>query len=295
LRKATEYFSAAVKADPNYALAYTGLSDAYSHSTVFGYVAPHTNMPRARTFVDRALALDTMLAEAHASRAFVATFYEWDWATAGREFDTALGLDPEYPSAHLWKAWYLLAKDSTDASIAEGQMALSMEPFLVLTNTRLISLLYYGKRYDEALRQAQKTYELDSTFFQLSSERARVLVELGRCAEALKALEHTPPQTPAMLSGTRGYTAAKCGRRSDAIAELNRLRAEARSGKYVSHYALAVIQAGLGNKDEAFTELDRAVAEHSWCMFLLKVEPAFDSLQQDPRFAQLANRLRLGA
>lgn len=293
LRKAREYFAAAIRADSMYALAYAGLSDAYSHSSVFGYTPPHVNMPRARQYADRALGLDSLLVEAHSSRAFVATFYEWDWPTAGSEYQKALALDANYPSAHLWKAWYLLARDSAREGIAEGKAALDLEPFLVLTNTRLISLLFYGRQYEEALKQAQRTAELDSTFFQLSAERARVLVELGRCPEALDAISHTPRQTPAMLGGTRGYIFAKCGRREDALKELSDLRDAARSGEYVSHYALAVIEAGLGNSNAAFAELDRAVTERSWCMFLLKVEPAFDSLRRDPRFVELVKRVGL--
>src|SRR4029079_1034195 len=196
LRKAKEYFAAAIGSDSLYALAYTGLSDAYSHSSVFGYAAPQTNMPRARELADRALTLDSALVEAHSSRAFVATFYAWDWKSAGSEYQKALAIDPNYPSAHLWRAWYLLAKDSVDAGIAEGKAALDLEPFLVLTNTRVVSLLFYGRRYDEALKQAQRTAELRSTFSQLRTERARVLVELGRCREALDAISQAPPQTP---------------------------------------------------------------------------------------------------
>jgi serine/threonine protein kinase/tetratricopeptide (TPR) repeat protein len=293
LRKAREYFTAAIAADSNYALAYAGLSDAYSHGSVFGYAAPGTNMPRARVYADRALSLDSTLAEAHTSRAFIATFYEWDWARAAREFDKALALDPAYPSTHLWKAWYLLARDSANAAIGEGRNALALEPFLVITNTRLISLLYYGRRYEEAMRQAQKTFEIDSMFFQLGAERGRVLVELGRCNEALQAISRIPRQTPAMLGGTPGYTYAKCGRRSDAVDELNQLKAAAQSGNYISHYSLAVVQAGLGNNDAAFTELDNALAERSWCMFLIEVEPAFVRLRNDPRFKELARKVGL--
>ncbi|HKY98763.1 MAG TPA: protein kinase [Gemmatimonadaceae bacterium] len=295
LRKAREYFTAAIEADSNYALAYAGLSDAYSHSSVFGYAAPRINMPRARAYAERALSLDSTLAEAHTSRAFIATFYEWDWARARHEFEKALALDPAYPSTHLWKAWYLLARDSTNAAIAEGRNALALEPFLVLTNTRLISLLYYGRQYQEALRQSQKTFELDSMFFQLGAERGRVLVELHRCDEALQSVSRIPMQTPAMLGGTRGYTYAKCGHRADALAELDHLTAAAKSGKYVSHYALAVVQAALGNNDAAFTELDKGLAERSWCMFLIEIEPAFDGLRNDPRFAVLARKIGLAS
>jgi serine/threonine-protein kinase len=141
LRKAREYFERAITQDSTYALAYAGLSDTYSHSSVFGYATPHSSMPKAKIYVDRALALDSTLVEAHSSRAFIETFYEWDWPDAGREFAKAGQIDTSYPSSHLWHAWYLMAKDSATASIREAEVALAIEPFTVLTNTRLISLL----------------------------------------------------------------------------------------------------------------------------------------------------------
>jgi len=292
LRKAREYFELAIARDSSYALAYTGLSDAISHASVFGYVSPRSSMPLARHYVDRALALDSTLAEAHSSRAFIATFYDWDWNTAGAEFQKALSLDSNYPSAHLWRAWYFLATDSLDNSIREGRLALDLEPFLVLTNTRLISLLYYAGRFKEALEQSQKTFELDSTFFQLAAERARVMVELRQCERALVTLSPVPDQTPAMLQGTRGYVFARCGRPDKARAELEHLLGESRAGKEVSHYSLAVIHAGLGNKDAAFAELSAAYNERAWTMFLLKTEPAFADLRDDPRFVKLVRMVR---
>jgi serine/threonine-protein kinase len=293
LRKAQEYFERAIAQDSTYALAYTGLSDTYSHSSVFGYAAPRTKMPQAKVYVDRALALDSTLVEAHSSRAFIATFYEWNWPVAAGEFAKATQIDRSYPSAHLWHAWLLMARDSVDASIREAETALTLEPFVVLTNTRLTSLLFYARRYDDALRQAQKTFELDSTFFQLSNERVRLLVELGRCDEAVALLTHTPSQTAAMLQGVRGYAFARCGHRADAVAELNRLVTERRAGKYISHYGLAVIYAGLGDNQAALTELGQAYKEREWTLFLLELEPAFDGLRNDTRFAQLVKNMGL--
>lgn len=293
LRKAKEYFELAIANDPGYALAYAGLGDTYSHGSAFGYVPPHASMPTARNYVDHALALDSTLVEAHSSRAFIATFYEWDWAGAGREFRKAIALDPRYPSAHLWRVWYFLATDSVDAAIREAELALALEPFLVLINTRMVSFLYYTRRYDEALKQAQKAFELDSTFFNLEAERARVLVQLRRCDEALRALARAPEQTGAMLQGIRGYSYARCGRRTEAVAELNRLLAQASTGKYVSHYSLALIQAGLGNRDAVFAELEAAYTERAWTMSLLNLEPAFDSFRADPRFAHLLRKIGL--
>jgi hypothetical protein len=120
-----------------------------------------------------------------------------------------------------------------------------------------------------------------------------VLVELGRCDEALVLLAHTPVQTPAMLQGVRGYAYAKCGRQSDALAELNHLLTERRAGKYISHYSLAVIYAGLGNNQAALTELEQAYTERAWTLFMLRLEPAFDGLRNDARFAQLVKNMRM--
>ena len=291
LRKAQEYFERAIALDSTYALAYAGLSDAYSHSSVFGYATPQSRMPQAKIYAERALALDSTLVEGHSSRAFIATFYEWNWPLGAHEFAKATQLDPSYPSAHLWRAWLLMARDSVDASIREADAALALEPFVVLTNTRLISLLFYARRYDDALKQAQKTFELDSTFFQLSTERVRLLVELGRCDEAVALLAHTPGQTAAMLQGVRGYAYARCGHRADAVVELNHLLAERRAGKYVSHYSLAVIYAGLRDNESALAELEQSYTERAWTLFMLRLEPAFDGLRNNPRFMRLVTNM----
>ncbi|HEY0242039.1 MAG TPA: protein kinase [Gemmatimonadaceae bacterium] len=293
LGKAREYFERAIAKDPRFALALAGLGDTYSHSSAFGYVAPRTSMPKATEFVDRALALDSTLVEAHAARAFIATFYDWDWPLAGREFRKAIALDPRYPSAHLWRVWYLLATDSIDEGMREARQALALEPFSVLINTRMVSFLYYARKYDEAVKQAQTTIELDSTFFHLEVERARVLVHLGRCDDALRAISRAPEQTGAMTQGIKGWTLARCGRHADAVAELNHLLAQVRAGKYVPRYALALIQAGLGNREAALAELEAGYTERSWSMFLMNVEPAFDGLRDDPRFVRLVARMRL--
>jgi serine/threonine-protein kinase len=292
LRKATEYFEQAIARDPTYALAYTGLSDAHSHSSAFGYTTPRQSMPLAIRYIDRALALDNTLAEAHASRGFIATFYEWDWRKAGREFERAIALDPRNSSAHLWRAWYFIATDSLDASIREGRAALAIEPFSLLTNTRMVSFLYYANRYKEGLQQSQKTVELDSTYFHIDIERARVLALLGMCDEAVLALSRAPNvQLGPMHQAIRGSTYARCGRRSEALAELSRLLDQARGGGIVSHYALAAVHAGLGNKEAAFTELNSAYDERAWSMILLNHEPAFDNLRGDARFARLTRKV----
>jgi len=233
--KAQDYFRRAIRSDSSYALAYDGLADAYSLQANFGYALPAGNFPKAKEYASRALAHDSTLAEVHTSLAFIAVFYDWDWSTAHREFDTAFRLNERYAPAHLFHAWYFMAIDSVNAAISEGRRAVDLDPFSALNNTRLISFFFYGGRYVEALEQARKVFERDPNFSGLRQELARVYTHLGRCAEALAVLEHSLDQPVSLLRGVRGYTYAKCGRRAQALAELDHLRSQARDGKYVSH------------------------------------------------------------
>jgi serine/threonine-protein kinase len=291
LARAQRYFEQAIAKDTSYALAYAGLSDTYGHRSVFGFALPNESFPLAKRYAAKALALDSTLAEVHSSLAFIALFYDWDLPTAGREFQRALALGPNYPSAHLWRGWYFMATDSTAAGVAEVRRAVELDPFWTIGNTRLVTMLFYAGRYPEALAQAQRTFEMDSLFFQTRVERARVYARLGRCAEALEDLSRSGYQGAAQLTGVRGYTYARCGRRTEALSELSRLAAADNAGKYISHYGLAVIQAGLGDADQAIAELDRAYFERAWPMFMLRLEPAFDGLRNDPRFTAILKKV----
>ena len=292
LTKAQEYFQRAIRSDSSYALAYSGLADAYSHQATFGFALPTVNLPKAKVYASRALEHDSTLVEVHTSLAFIALFYDWDWPTAGRQFEIALRLDDRYAPAHLFHAFYFLATDSVSAAIGEIHRAVDLDPYSALDNTRLVSVLFYSGRYSEALAQARKVFERDSSFGGVRQELARAYVYLGHCAEALAVLEHSQDQPLIAIRGVRGYTYAKCGRRAQALAELNHLRADARDGKYVSHYALAVIEAGLGDKDQVIAELEKAYLERP-ALFLVKREPAFAELRSDPRFVALVRKVGL--
>src|SRR5437763_805353 len=268
LRRAQDYFERAIAKDPSYALAYAGLSDAYSHRAVFGYVPPRDTHSKAKEAALRALALDSTLAEAHTSLGFIALFYDWDWPTAGRELDRALALDPRYPDAHLFHGWYFVATNRMDDAIREVQTAVNLDPFSSVNNARLATMLYYARRYNEALAQARRLLELDSMNFQARGEPARLYLQLGRCDEALAAIRQAPELAGvAPFGGLSGWINARCGHPAQALAVLNRFRAQAREGRYVSHFSLAMIHAGLGDTEQTFAQLDSAYVEGTWAMF----------------------------
>jgi len=295
LRKAQDYFERAIQKDSSYALAWAGLSDAYSHIGVFGYVPPRAVYAKAKAAALQALALDSTLAGAHTSLGFIALFYDWDWPTAGRQFDRALALDPRYPDAHLFHGWYFVATNRMDDAIREVQTAVNLEPFSSVNNARLSSMLFLARRYDEALAQSLRVLELDSLVPGPAGrgDLARAYLWLGRCAESLAALEGRPVFSAIFSGGLLGYAYARCGRRAQALAELDRLGAVAREGRYVSHYALAMIHAGLGDNEQALAELDSAYVERAWAMFTLRVDPTFDGLRADPRFGRLLKKVGL--
>jgi TolB-like protein/tetratricopeptide (TPR) repeat protein len=294
LTTAQRYFERAISKDTTYALAYAGLSDAYSHQSVWGYVFPRINFPRAKVYAARALALDSTLAEVHNSLAFISYFYDWNLPAAGAEFQKAINLNPSYPPAHLFYAWYFTSSDSMPAAIRESRRAVELDPFSSLDNLRLVSFLFYAGRYREALDQAQRTSERDPSYPGTKSELARVYFYLGRCDKALAVLDQIPPNMRGQeLFGVAGFIFARCGRRLQALAELDRFSARERAGKYAYHYARAMVQAGLGNKDEAIAELEKGFVIRDWPMILLKRDPAFDSLHSDPRFVALVRKVGL--
>jgi len=294
LSKAQDYFRQAITSDSSYALAYAGLSDAFSHQSVFGLASPGVNFPKARQYVERARGLDSSLVEVHTSLGFIALFHDWDYAAAGRAFARAIAINPRYAPAHLFRAWYLFAVDSAAEAVAEGRLALSLDPFSSVISTRLVTFMYLNRRFEEGVEQANRTFERDSLFVGVRAELARSLAFAGRCDDALVQL--TMPgvdQPPAQLSGIRGLVYAKCGRRAQALSLLDSLRRRVRAGGRFSHFGLAVIEAGLGNVNGSIAELELARDERAWAMFIIKHEPALDPLRSDPRFVRLLREMNL--
>ena len=291
LRKAREFFEQAIARDSSYALAYAGLADAYSQSSVFGHVTPGQVYGKAKAAAVRALALDPKLVEAHTALGFLALFFDWDWPAAGRELERAIALDPRYPLAHLIRAWYFVAVDSLDQAVASARRAVDLDPFSTIARARLIDMLIFAGRAGEGLAEAERLRAIDSTHFQVGAVRLKAYLSLGRCAEAMQVVDQVAKQRASMYRGLRGAAFARCGQRTRALAELQDLAREAGGGGYVSHFGPATIQAALGERDRALAELDSTVAERGWGILTVRVEPAFDFLRADPRFTAILVRI----
>jgi TolB-like protein/class 3 adenylate cyclase/tetratricopeptide (TPR) repeat protein len=294
LRQALVCFGQALNDDPRFALAYAGISDAHSTLAWLEYVRPRSAFPRARKAALRALALDSTLAEAHTSLGFVRFLYDRSWVEAEREFRRAISLNPNYPTAHQFYSDLLKALGRLDEALVEVNRALELDPVSLGINTALGHVLYLSRRYDDAITQYKKSLDLNPNFAQAHLWFGRPYLEKGMFDRAIdevqKAVQLTKEST--MSIAVLGHVFASAGRPKEAHQILSTLTERGRS-RYVPSYWIALVYVGLGDKDRAFRWLRRAEEERSAWLAWVKVEPRFDRLRSDPRFARLLRRLKL--
>ena len=294
LKQAVSYFQQAIGADPGYAPAYSGLADCYSSlgaASVVGGLPPQQAMPQAKAAALKALEIDGTLAEAHTSLAIVHLLYEWDLASSEKEFRRAIELDPNYSAAHHWFSHCLLPLRRTEESLAESKRALALEPLSLVIGVHLGWHYFYARQYDEALEQYRKTLELDPEFPQAQRYAGWAYLKTGKYPEAIAALQtalRALGRDP-KVEGELGHVLAAAGRHVEARAVLEDLR-QLSSTRYVSPYSVALVHAGLGDREQAMTWLEKAYAERSDYMPYLALEPMLDGLRADPRFAALIRR-----
>jgi serine/threonine-protein kinase len=293
MRKAIESFQQAIALDPTYALAYAGLADTYALLGSASYDAqpPREDMPKARAAATRALELDDTLAEAHSALAFVKGWYDWDWPGAERGLQRALDLNPNYATAHQRYGWYYLAMGRPEEALAEMRRAQQCDPLSPIIAVNIGAVLYYQRHYDQALAQFGKVVEMDPSFRVSHSWQGWAYAEKGAYADAIAAFQReTLPWEQSRWGLAMVY--ARMGKKHEARQLLNQLHELAKQ-RYVPSSAFIVIYAALGEKDQAFTWLERAYEEHDEDLDLLNVDPKLDSLRSDPRFAELARRVGL--
>ncbi len=293
LKKGIEYFQQAIAKDPGYALAYAGLSDSYSVLGYYNYLPPKEAYSRAKGAAAKALEIDDTLAEAHASLANL-RHYDWNWSKAERELKRAIELNPNYATAHHWYGLHLEEMGQFDRAMAEMRRAQELDPLSLIIGTAMGGSFYFARQYDQAIEQLQKTLELDPNFSWAHYLAAWAYEQKGMYEEAVTALKNAltlrggSPEILARL----GHTYAKSGRRDEAMEILDELHDLSKQG-HVSSYDVAVIHVGLGDLDQAFALLERAYVERSSRLVYLNVDPLFDCLRSDPRFADLVRRLGL--
>ena len=295
LRDAVRHFGAALEAEPTYALAYAGLADAYGQLGYGSYDSPRESFPLARKAAERALEHDPYLAEAHASRGYALMYYDWNFAEAEAEFRRAIELNPNCEYAHQWLA-YLLTALERPAADPEGEIAKArdLDPLSVAIRTDQGFMFHYYRRDDEALRAVKQALEMNRQYPLAWFWLGRIYTSQARYDDADAALQkigRLRTWTPAMAA--LGFLYGKSGRPKDAAKVLAEFDVLARSGRYASTYAIAVIHAGLGDRERALSALEDAYEERSHWLVWLKRDPRWDDIRDDARFQALVRRVGL--
>lgn len=293
-RKAIEYFNQAVDKDPDYALAHAGLADCYILLGIWGVLPPNEAMPKARDAALRSLKADDALAEGHVALAFVKWVYDWDLRGADEEFKRAIQLNPNYAVAHHWRSYYLAAMERFDEAVAAIKRAQELEgPLDLSTNTDVGEIYCWARQYDKASEQLREVMQVEPNFAIARYILGMTYTQTCRPREAVVELEAARllDNSPRMISGL-GYAYGASGQREKAqkiIQQLNDLSKQ----RYVSPFAIAIVYAGLGDQDDALTWLEKAYAQRSDVMVILKVYPWLNGLHANPRFIKLQQRVGL--
>ncbi len=283
-------FEAAIAKDSSFAPAYAGLADAYSLAAPFGGRRPRDVFELARAAANRALALDSTVAEAHTSLGIVAIFYDWDWAAAAKHLGRAVELNPSYAEGHLFYAWYLLLRGRAADAQAEIARAHALDQLSVVIATRRGTMLQYAGRDAEAIPFFREALELDSNFFHARADLATAYVATGKPDSARRVVPRTALFPGSGEAGMPAWVLVQLG---DTAAARQSLRAyvAARQHTYVSADALAGIYASLGDTTRALDLLEKAAEDRAFTLVFLANYPMFRSLYKSARFRRLVDRI----
>jgi serine/threonine protein kinase/tetratricopeptide (TPR) repeat protein len=294
LNKSLEYFEKAIQTDPAYALAYAGMSHAYGVLGFYGYRRPKDALPKAKAAALKAIEMDDSIAEAHAALGAIHTLYDWDWAAAERECQRSLELNPKLADTRHIYSMYLQVVSRFDEGIEQMKKAQELDPLSLLIGWNVGDAFYAARRYDEAIEQYRKALELDPDFAVAHGTLGLSYVHKGMYKEGIAELQKSLALSGKTAQGLAwlayGYGAS--GNRAGAQKALDDLK-DLSKQRYVSPDYMAMAYTGLGERDQAFEWLHKAVDERSNTVAFLKAEPIYDSLRSDPRYAEVARRIGL--
>lgn len=286
------YFQQAIEADPNYALAYAGLADAYRGRSVGGEMPSAEFMPKAKAAAIKAIEIDDTLAEAHANLGHVMFWYDWDWSAAEKEYKRALELDPNSPDALQFYAHLLTSSGRHPEALAKIKLARELDPVNLRVNAIEGMLLLYAGQTDEAIARLQQNLELDPNFRLTHMFAARAYIEKGMFDEAIaatrKSRELSAVSSEPIAYGA--YALSRSGKLAEARAALDELLGWSKT-RWIPPYNFALVYNALGERDKALDYLEKGFAEKDVRMVWLKVEPKLNNLRSQPRFIELMKRM----
>jgi TolB-like protein/Flp pilus assembly protein TadD len=301
LTRSIGHFQQAIQKEPNYALAYAGLADAYGLLALIPWdgMRPMEAMPKAKAAAQKALEIDDSLAEAYSSLALVQHRYDWDWSAAERNFQRAIELNPNNARPHLWYAWLLIALgrhgQALDQIKEAEEVTRKIDPLgLVDIRATRAESLYLARQYDRAIAESRAGLQLNPDYFLLHFVLGRCCLLTRKNASAIRVFEKAvrSAKDNLLLVASLILAYAVSGSRTKALKSLEEFKKTSK-WRYVPTIYFACIYAGLADKDQAFFWLEKAYQERSDGLTYLNVEPTFDPLRSDTRFHDLLRRVGL--
>ena len=289
-RQGIASFQKAIAIDPNYAIAYAGLGDCYLRLFRFG-TAPAEFVPESRAAETKAIELDNTVAYAHSLLGYIAFQYDWDLPRAEREYEIARELDPAL--VHQWYGFYLLALNRIPEADVEFKKFNDFLPMLVSADAFYGQYFYLRGQNGLAVDQLNKTVAMQPDYPPAHEFLGMVYEQQGRTNEAITEIQKAIDLSGGEYGlGSLGHVYAIVGRRSDAGKMLQSI-AEQSSRSYISPYQLAIVHAGLDEKDQAIDELEKAYADRSLSAPVLRFDPRLNNLRAEPRFQDFVRRVGL--
>jgi tetratricopeptide (TPR) repeat protein len=291
LNKAIEYFKQAIAEDPAFAEAYAGLADCYAMARPVASTPPLEVVSKIRAAASKAIELDGTLGEPHIDLA-VSAEYEYDWATAEKEFKKGLELSPSDVVGHLWYAWYLALVGRKDEVLAERTIAARLDPVSPSAVESLGDYYSAVGHFDAAVEQFHSALALEPNFGPAHEDLGEAYLAQGKCGNAIEELRLANEAMPGPRRlGDLGYGYAICGHTAEAQRILRDFL-NAPQRRPIPAFAIAQVYMGLGDKDRAFRWLEKAIDERDLGMGL-NWDACFHSLRSDPRFGGLLRRMKL--
>ncbi|MFB0566278.1 MAG: protein kinase [Candidatus Aminicenantaceae bacterium] len=295
LKRSIGYFEQAIQIDPNFALAYTGLSHSYLLLPEYGIFPPKEAYPIVKEAAQRALDIDPMLAEAHVSLAQIKRRYDYDWIAAERKYKRAIEIDPNYSTAHHWYAYDLMCIGRFDEAILEMRRAHELDPLSLVINRNLGQVYYRAGHYEEAIEALHKTLEMDPNFSFTHFHLGSTYLHMSMYEEALSEFRLEQEITQSLSQRVEawiGVVYAKMGEKEKALNILKEIEKKSKD-TYISQTSVAILHFALGDKDQGFEWLEKAYEEYDSWLRLLKTDPIFNGIRPDPRYITLLRKMGL--
>ena len=293
IRKALEQFKVAADKDSNYALAYAGLADCYALLPEYVGLSTSETAPQAKAYAERAIALDSEIAEPHATLGIV-NHKLWQWAEAEREFKKAIELNPNYATAYHWYSILLKDIGRNDEAAVMIRRAYELDPLSGAIGCNVSMIYQVQNNHQASVENSLRLIELDPSFGRAYEYLGLSYFKLGRTGEAVSALEKAVELTKRqnVVLSELGFVYGATGNRNKAIAVLNELE-EKYTRKEAAGHEVAAVYAGLGDRDKAFEWLEKDFQNRDGRLTTFRWETQFESLRDDPRFKDLLRRMNL--